>query len=403
MEKNKKKNKKWSRPIHRVIFYLLAFVLKPIYRIRYGYTTKHVDMPKDEPCLILSNHQTFADQFLVGFSFYKHPIYMMATERIFNLGFISSVIKFVAAPIMKKKSKVDIMAVKNSAKVLKEGGKVLIFPEGNCTYDGRLCTISTGAAKMVKMLKVPVLLYNLHGGYGAKPRWARSARRGKMTGCVVKKLMPEEYESLSAEELSLKINEYLTVKEIPSSDPFKSNRRAEYLEKMLYWCPHCNSYQTLYSKGNHVTCTNCGMTAEYTVNLTFNGENCPCTTTEWYDMQAAALLKKLSNFDGTIFKDENAKLSSFGDGKTVFISKGEISLTPTTFTAGGKTFDVKDIESMAIQQNSAIIFYVNDVSYFLKGGKRFNPLKYMHAFYMLKHLSSGGNYDEPIVNVYLGL
>jgi len=399
-----KKPKTWATPLHKIAEKVIKFFIRPIYCIRYGYKPVKANLPKDEPCIIFCNHQTFADQFFVCFSF-NYPVYAMASERIFNLGIISKLIVALTGPIQKKKSKADIMAVKNCAKVLKEGGKVLIFPEGNCTYDGRPCYVSVATAKMAKMLKVPIVIYNLKGGYGAKPRWGRAPRKGKFTGEIVGKIMPEEYLEMSAEELNKKITNALAVNERFPEIEFKSKKRAEYLEKVLYYCPNCKKWQTLYSKGAYVYCKECGFKAEYTLNLTLNSESAitPKDVAEWYDLQASALLKSLNGKVGTIFKDEQTKLSSFGNGKTNFICKGEIAITNKQFIAGGKAFDLDKIEAVTVQQNSALIFYVDDVSYFVKGGKRFNPLKYMHAFYMLKFLSNGGNYEQPIGDVYLGL
>ena len=213
---------------------------------------------------------------------------------------------------------------------------------------------------------------------------------------------------LTNEELNDKIVEALAASELPPKSTYTSSRRAEYLEKVLYYCPECKSYQTLHSHGNYCTCEKCGLEVEYTVNLTFSANSnhtcaLPGTVAEWYDLQASELLFSLKDKEGEIFRDEKTRLSSFGDERTKRISKGEISITATTFTAGGSQFPLSSIESMTVQQNSAIIFYVDDVSYFVKGGKRFNPLKYMHAFYMLKHINEGGKYDEPIGNVHLGL
>lgn len=405
----KRKTKKWARPIHRVTYAVLRFILTPYYKIRLNYTAERTNVPKNYPCVILSNHQTFDDQFLVGLSF-PYTVYMVASERLFNLGFASKIIQTLAAPVKKTKSRADISAVKNCLKILKEGGKILIFPEGNCTYTGEPCNISIAAAKMVKMLKAPLVIYNLNGGYGGRPRWAKSYRKGKVTGRVVKIIQPEEYANMSAEELHKLIVEALNVKEVPSSAAFKSRRRAEYLEKVLYFCPECGRYECLYSKGNYVYCERCGAKWEYGVNLTLKG-NFPfsdsgATVNEWYLLQAGKLFEKIKNEsdkDKIIFGGDEGTLSYFENGKTKKLCRGKISVSQNALTAGGKTFAYGSIEAVTVQQNSALIFYADGVSYFFKGGKLFNPVKYMHAFYITKHLQGGPDDTADIGDVYLGL
>lgn len=404
MAQAKNKQKKWKRPIHSVVTAVLRFVLRPYFKLRYNYTAKRCGLPKDYPCVILSNHQTFFDQFLVGMSF-PYPVYMMATERIFNMGLISKLLSAIVAPIPKKKSRVDINAVRISTKVLREGGKVLIFPEGNCSYTGKLGYVSPAIAKMIKMLKAPLVLYNLHGGFGLKPRWALSARRGKATGQIVKILKPEEYESLSNEELMDVIITTLTTDEFNLGVDFKSSKRAEGLEKFLYYCPDCKSFNTLTSRGAHLTCTKCGARAEYGVNLTLNAVSAKNMPVRLYDYDAlqATALRELILSGGVNFEDEGVKLCHFENGKTKLIKKGSIRMDGEELTVAGKSFPLSQIESVTIQQKSAIIFYVGDTTYFVKGGKRFNPVKYTHAYYIIKDLSEGGDNDKPISDVYLGL
>ena len=48
---------------------------------------------KEQPHIVIYNHQTGMDQFFLGFSF-RGPIYYVATEDITSNGFISKLLRF---------------------------------------------------------------------------------------------------------------------------------------------------------------------------------------------------------------------------------------------------------------------------------------------------------------------
>ena len=76
-------------------------ILYPYSRIRYG--IKIEKFKDSRQCLVLFNHQTAFDQFFVGMAF-KQPIYYVASEDIFSKGWISSLIRYLVAPIPIKKA-----------------------------------------------------------------------------------------------------------------------------------------------------------------------------------------------------------------------------------------------------------------------------------------------------------
>ena len=236
MEK-KKNDKKWMRYRHRVVRNLAWLVLYPYSRIRYGIRTEPFREQGDRAYLILMNHQTAFDQFFIGMSV-KGPIYYMATEDIFSLGWVSKLIRWIVAPIPIKKQTTDISAVMTCMRIAREGGTIALAPEGNRTYSGRTLYMNPAIAKMAKKLKLPIALYRIEGGYGVQPRWTDKLRKGHMTGRVAKVIEPEEYKGLSDDELMAAIREGLYVDEACISGEFDCKARAEYLERAVYVCPH---------------------------------------------------------------------------------------------------------------------------------------------------------------------
>ena len=125
----KRKQKSWLKLRHHAVRNIAYIILYPYSRIKYGITIEKFKNQKKTPYLILLNHQTPFDQFFVGMSF-KGPIYYLATEDIFSNGFVSSLIKWLVAPIPITKQAGDVQAVKTCIRVAREGGPVCIAPEG---------------------------------------------------------------------------------------------------------------------------------------------------------------------------------------------------------------------------------------------------------------------------------
>ena len=199
-KKKRKKNQKWMKFRHRVVTELARAILKPITILMFGVKVEKFKEQGERPYLILMNHQTTFDQFFVGMSF-KGPLYYVATEDIFSNGFVSSLIRYLVAPIPIKKQTTDVAAVINCIKVAKEGGSIAIAPEGNRTYSGKTEYISPTIAALARKIKLPIALYRIEGGYGVQPRWSDKNRKGKMRSYVSKVIEPEEYAVMSNEEL----------------------------------------------------------------------------------------------------------------------------------------------------------------------------------------------------------
>ena len=101
------KKKKWIKFRHRVVRNIAYAVLYPYSKWKYGIKIQRFKEQGNRAYLILLNHQTTFDQFFVGMSF-KGPVYYLATEDIFSLGWISSVIRWIVAPIPIKKQTTDV-------------------------------------------------------------------------------------------------------------------------------------------------------------------------------------------------------------------------------------------------------------------------------------------------------
>lgn len=398
MEKTKEKKKNWILPRHRVITEIARFVLTPVMWLKYGIRPEKFAEQGDRAYLILYNHQTAFDQFFVGASF-QGPVYYMATEDIFSLGWISKLLRWVIAPIPIRKQTTDITAVMNCIKVAREGGTICIAPEGNRTYSGRTGYMNPAIAGLAKKLKLPIALYRIEGGHGVQPRWCDSTRRGKMRAYVSRVIEPEEYANLSTDQLGDVIAKGLYADENCVDGLYKSNKRAEYLERCIYVCPFCGLSE-FESHGNEISCKKCGRTIHYGEDKRLQGVGFDFPyefVGQWYDYQNDFV----NSLDVTrmttepVYRD-TVKLSEVivYQEKVVLQKDCSISLYGDRVVLGDMVLPFSEITSATCLGRNKLNIYHGKQIYQLKGGKRFNAMKYMNLYFRHINITKGNPEDR---------
>ena len=192
--------KQWKRPRHAVVYTVLRPFIQPFVRWKYGVRVERFQEEGKRPYLIVMNHQTGFDQFFVAMAF-RQPIYFLATEDIFSLGWVSKLIRWLVAPIPIRKQTTDIQAVKNCIRVAREGGAICLAPEGNRTFHGRTVYMNPSIASLTKKLGLPLAFFRIEGGYGVQPRWSDVVRKGKMRAYVSEVIEPEVFADMTTEEI----------------------------------------------------------------------------------------------------------------------------------------------------------------------------------------------------------
>ncbi len=394
----KKKTKSWLRPRHKLVWTYLFPFLGLYCRLRYRIRVEPFREQGKRPYLVLMNHQTPFDQFFVCMAF-KGPLYFLATEDIFSLGWVSHIIRYLVAPIPIKKQTGDLQATMTCLRVAKEGGSIAMSPEGNRTYSGRTEYINPAVAKLARHLKLPIAIFLIEGGYGVQPRWSDVIRRGTMTGRISRVIEPEEYRPLSDEELADLIRQEMFVDEALPGGPYLHPKQAEYLERALYVCPHCG-LSVFESGGDTVTCKQCGLTVRHRPDKVLEaveGELPFTSVGEWYDYQTdfinrldtrdyaetplyrdTASLSEVIVYKHKEKRREQASVALYGD---------RIVIDEETENEMALPFG--EITALAVLGRNKANIYHDGRVWQLKGDKRFNALKYVQLYYRSKNICRG--------------
>jgi transcription elongation factor Elf1 len=319
---------------------------------------------------------------------FNRPLYIVASDHIFNKSLPSKLMQHLFSPIKKKKAMADISFIIDCVSVAKSGGNVLIYPEGNRAWADFQFYIDRSIVKLVRVLKLPLMLYNLKGGYGVNPRWGNGLRKGDFKGVINKIYTVDQLKSMTDDELYSEIINGLKVIDSESGNSYKSKVRAEYLERVLFVCPVCKKESTLVSKGEKVICKKCGLEVEYTEDLKLKSKSKDFSFTklvDWYKFQLDYIKAyKIPIDNSVIFADEKVRFIDKTTERNKKIGKGSVSLNKDAFILGKKQIEVSGITSLTVIGGTKLIINTQNSSIMIKGHERFNPLKYVLIFNVLR-------------------
>lgn len=398
-----KKNTTWIKPWHGFARNLFFIILEPYIKRKYRINIEKLEYKKEKPYLILMNHQTAFDQFFIGMS-YDGPIYYLATEDIFSLGIISRIINFLVAPIPIKKQTTDLKAIKSCVKVAKEGGTIALFPEGNRTFHGKTLYFKPSIVKLIRLIKLPIAIMRLEGGYGIQPRWSDVVRKGTMRSYPSRIVEVEEYSKLSDDELFALIEKELYIDETDLEEEFYHKKNAEYMERFLYVCPECGL--TVYqSKNDIVECLKCHQRIRYLPNKKLQGVTYefPFTTVgQWYDYQCNYVKQlNLEPYYDNIMYEDTVRLFHviLYKYKKRLKNKATLRLYGNRLEMDDSCLYFDNISSITVLGKNKLNIYVNDMVYQIKGNKSFNALKYVNVYFRYNNIKKGELGNEQ----FLGL
>ena len=149
--------------------------------------------------IICPNHTAASDPFFAVFAFQrKHPMRAMAKIEIMRVPFIGWLLG-KAGVFAVDRSSADVSAVKKSMRFLKEGKKLMMFPEGTRVGEGENVAAKAGAAMLSTRLHVPIIPVYIP----AKKRWFRPTTvvigQPYQPEVAGKRGTPEEYRAIAGD------------------------------------------------------------------------------------------------------------------------------------------------------------------------------------------------------------
>ena len=128
------------------------------------------NLPRTGPALLVTNHQSFLDPWLIGIAL-PRQLHYMARDTLFKGGFLHWLMESLNAfPV--KRGHGDRAAIRTATERLEKGYLVNIFPEGTRSEDGTIGPIAPGIALILRGVKrpVPIIPVLIDGAFEAWPR-----------------------------------------------------------------------------------------------------------------------------------------------------------------------------------------------------------------------------------------
>ena len=269
------------------------------------YTFKKDFRKEPGPYFFISNHASRLDYIFTGVPLLPARMNYVAGYNEFHRSHLSLVFRLLRV-IPKKNFTPDLYTVKEISRVIRNGGKVCIFPEGMSSISGANQPVALGTGKLFKHHKVPVYYSVIRGGYLTSPKYNLKDRFGRVEVEFDQLFTPEDLDRMTPEEIEEAINRAIYHDDYAWNKIHKHHyaigeNGAEHLEDLLFWCPKCGKQHTMTSKGNTIFCTYCGngATLTDTYELVPFDDTCviPETQTQWFNQEREVIRQEVMQED----------------------------------------------------------------------------------------------------------
>jgi 1-acyl-sn-glycerol-3-phosphate acyltransferase len=175
-------------------------------------------VPPKGPLIVASNHLHFCDPPLLGGVLPRYVRFMAKREAFrFPWGWLFATL-YGAFPV--NRGQIDRQALRQTERILRDGGVVGMFPEGHRSHGRGLLPAFDGAGLIARRTGAPILPVGIAGSeavFRTKPRWPIVVRVGEpfraRSGCPLAEvtrdimihiadLLPERYRGVYAEPLT---------------------------------------------------------------------------------------------------------------------------------------------------------------------------------------------------------
>lgn len=278
--------------------------LVPRLMARHGFHSEGSSPLPEGPLLILSNHGNSLDPLAIA-SISPRPIRFMANLE--GVPPLTAAFADLVGAYGRRKGAPDLAALRRTLALASAGESIGLFPEGDRSWDGATQALRPGVGRLAKRLGLPLVLVRQKGNYLARPRWARTWRRGEWSLSWTL-FGRDELAALSEGLLDAIVDRALRVDDIKEglaeARGFEGRGLAEGVERLLWHCPVCGKDDdgegrgtALHGKDDLILCHRCHSLWRIDANLRISPLNVPRTLLaapigdlkDWSDWQRSSL------------------------------------------------------------------------------------------------------------------
>lgn len=297
------------------------------------FTLEKINMEGLEgPYLMLVTHSSMVDFNVMLKATHPHKVNNVMTLEGFNT---------YTEPLMRslgvlgtRKYINDMNLIRNIKYCIEKlGNTFVLFPEARYSLDGCTSYIPSSTAKLIKVLKVPVVVLKIQGNFITCPQWNKINKKTHVEAQMVQIITREECKDITLDEIAARIRENFAYDDykwqLDNKIKIDHPKRAEGLHALLYKCPHCKEESQMDSKGAKLFCNACGKTwemDEYGQLHALDGKTEFSHIPDWSNWERACVRKEIE--EGTYYFEDTVRVETL-PGSLKFYKQGEGTLIQT--------------------------------------------------------------------------
>lgn len=378
---------------HQLFWTVTSHTFCRMLALRYRYALEPDADPEPEPpYIVVANHGNFFDPWMLG-RYFRTALHIMMNDDGFRAGAGSRWYLRGIGAFAKKKGAHDLRAMKSTLKFLRDREPVLIFPEGQATWDGETQPIYGGIERMVKRAKCPLVIVRFRGNFLSRPWWAETNRKGRVT--LERTVIPtERLAAMKDDELLAAIRGGIYNNDILDERnravEFRGKQLAVGLQRLVWSCMCCDATDALSTVGDTITCGRCNntWTIDAHCRLRADSSGIPCLDDlhAWVqDHKRVAREAIAGASDDTVLaenrgvnllrEDDRGRFTPESTG-TLSLTRSELIFVPESGGLATLRFPVEELSSYVIQQKDVFEITFGDDDYRFEMHGR-SPMKWL--------------------------
>ncbi|HLW64936.1 MAG TPA: lysophospholipid acyltransferase family protein [Gemmataceae bacterium] len=192
------------------IYFVSRWTIGMLVILCFGYRYKRWQRLRDQgPVLVLANHQSYLDILLISLACNRR-LYFVARVGLARNRLLAWIMQLFQTVLIDNEGigKAGLLAVE---KMLTEGRAVLIFPEGERTWDGKMQELKPGVTLLIRRVpRLTVVPAAMAGAFDAWPRFRRLPRlappfllrqRERIAVCIGKNIADAQLAAIPKREM----------------------------------------------------------------------------------------------------------------------------------------------------------------------------------------------------------
>ena len=169
------------------------------------------EFPKGGPYLYMSNHASLIDMFVMA-AVTPGKFTGVVAQYQMNYPLWGWMLRRMkAVPVYRKQREQAIESIEIAGKRIHDGYHVGILPEGTRTLTGKLQPLKSGGFYMAKDTGAPIIVIGVEGSFRLKNKLSWHIRPGPVYVRFGEPIQPEDYATMSREELKEMVKEQLLI------------------------------------------------------------------------------------------------------------------------------------------------------------------------------------------------